>query len=183
MNSTTPKQSPYYANDRHKALLSLRALSILTSLAALSTLAWTIPAHENVNNDGVGSGVTAGVVGSSAYAFLWSSTVLILRYILYIPIHPGVYLAFDFIAVGLLAGWTIVMVLFIEPFFNSSYTCTVGNDCAGGLLAKVEWFGAVMGLLCCAVHLGLFVWACWATDKERKLGKGREMVVPGKEVA
>jgi hypothetical protein len=64
MNSNTPIPSPYYANDRHRALLSLRVLSILASLAALSTLAWTIPAHENVSNDGVGSGVTPGVVAS-----------------------------------------------------------------------------------------------------------------------
>ncbi|CEL10424.1 hypothetical protein ASPCAL13543 [Aspergillus calidoustus] len=183
MNSNTPIPSPYYANDRHRVLLSLRVLSILTSLAALSTLAWTIPAHENVSNDGVGSGVTPGVVASTAYAFLWSSTVLILRYILHTPIHPGVYLAFDFIAFGLLAGCTIVMVIMIEPFFNSSYACAVGNNCDGGLLARVEWFGAFMGLVCCAIHLGLFVWACWATDRERKIAKGRNVVAPGKEVA
>ncbi|KAL3484171.1 hypothetical protein BJX62DRAFT_219089 [Aspergillus germanicus] len=183
MISNTQKQSPYYTNDRHRALLSLRALSILTSLAALSTLAWTIPAHENVSNDGVGSGVTPGVVASTAYAFLWSTTVLILRYIVHTPIYPGVYLALDFIAFGILAGCTIVMVIMIEPFFNSSYSCAGGIKCDGGLLARVEWFGAVMGLVCCAIHFGLFVWACWATHMERMLKKRRVLVAPGKEVA
>ncbi|KAL3455209.1 hypothetical protein BJX64DRAFT_78278 [Aspergillus heterothallicus] len=182
MFSKSTNPSPYYADDRHKALVSLRALSILTSLATFPALAWIIPAHDHVINDGVGSGVTPGVVASTAYAFLWSTIVLILRYIVNISIHPGVYIAFDFLAFGLLAGWTIVMVLFIEPFVDMAYSCRSVDDCDGDLLRKVEWFGGVMGLVCCSVHFLLFVWACWAMDRERKSRRGNK-VLPGEESA
>ncbi|KAL2812707.1 hypothetical protein BJX63DRAFT_432407 [Aspergillus granulosus] len=129
MNANIIFPSPYYANDRHKALLSLRVLSILTSLSAFHILAWATPAHMML--------ATTVLVGALRLV-LSLLTVLTFRYGLNIPVHPGIYMAFDFIAVGLLAGWTIVMVLLIEPFSNLSYSCANGDHPSGGLLAKLE---------------------------------------------
>ncbi|KAL4865089.1 hypothetical protein BDV12DRAFT_175152 [Aspergillus spectabilis] len=163
--------NPYYANDRHSAIIGLRTLSIITSLPVIPALAWAIPAHDDVANDGVGYGLVPGVVAGTAYAFLWSTIALTVRLALHRSIHPGVYLAFDFIAFGLLASLAILMIIFIEPFVSSAYSCIHGASCAGDALRRVEWFGAIMALVCCATHFVLFVWACWATDQDRKIRK------------
>ncbi|KAL2830839.1 hypothetical protein BDW59DRAFT_169998 [Aspergillus cavernicola] len=163
--------NPYYADDRHKTIIGLRLLSIATSLPVFPALAWAMSAHSDVFNDGVGIGLIPGVVAGTAYAFLWSCIVLVIHLAFRKPIHPGIYLAFDFIAFGLLASVTILMIIFIEPFLNSAYSCESGSSCKGEALRRVEWFEAVMALICCATHFVLFVWACWATDKDRKSKK------------
>ncbi|KAL5337198.1 hypothetical protein BJX70DRAFT_370226 [Aspergillus crustosus] len=164
--------NPYYANDRHAVLIGLRTLSIITSLPVFPALAWAIPAHSGVANDGVGFSIIPGVVAATAYAFLWSTIVLILRLALNKPIHPGFYIGFDFFAFGIIASMTILMICFITPWVASDYNCEYSTpDCKGFTLRRVEWFGAIMALICCATHLVLFVWACWATDEDRKAKK------------
>ncbi|KAL4914371.1 hypothetical protein BDW62DRAFT_220180 [Aspergillus aurantiobrunneus] len=167
--------TPYYVDDRHWAIISVRILSIITSLPAFPALAWTIPAHNDVHTDSGGHSIVGGVVAGTAYAFLWSTIVLISRLAFHRPIHPGIYIAFDFIAFGLITSFTVLLMTFTEPYVDRSYTCRTGISCSGDTLRRVEWFGAIMALICCATHLGLFVWACWATDIVRKMKKREEV--------
>ncbi|BCS30619.1 uncharacterized protein APUU_80922S [Aspergillus puulaauensis] len=163
--------SPYYADDRRKAIIGLRILSIITTLPVFPAVAWTMPAHADVINDGVGWGFNPWVLAASAFTFIWSTAVLVLRLGLNKPIHPGVYVAFDFVSFAALTAVTILMAMFIEPFFGSDYSCLRGTECGGLVLARVEWYAAIMSLICCATQLILFIWACWATDKDRKSKK------------
>ncbi|RLM00017.1 hypothetical protein CFD26_107319 [Aspergillus turcosus] len=78
------------ASDKHPA--------ILTSAAGLISLAWSLKHHEDISDDGVG-GINSIVLGTIAYAFLWSLIALAIRLVLgHIHIHPGIYLAFDLVA-------------------------------------------------------------------------------------
>lgn len=54
--------NPYYADDCHKAIIGLRILSIITTLPVFPALAWTIPAHAKVMNDGISWGVNPWVL-------------------------------------------------------------------------------------------------------------------------
>lgn len=56
--------SPYYADDRHKAIIGLRILSIITTLPVFPAVAWTMHAHADVVNDGVGWGFNPGVLAA-----------------------------------------------------------------------------------------------------------------------
>ncbi|OJJ06605.1 hypothetical protein ASPVEDRAFT_75682 [Aspergillus versicolor CBS 583.65] len=163
--------NPYYADDSHKAIIGLRILSIITTLPVFPAVAWTIPAHAKVVNDGVDWGINPGVLAASAFTFLWTTTVLVLRLALKKPIHPGVYVSFDLLCFLSLAAVSIATAVLIEPFFGTDYTCLRGSECGGFVLAGVEWYAVIMSLICCVTEFILLVWACRATDKYRKSRK------------
>lgn len=54
----------YYADDSHKAIIGLRILSIITTLPVFPAVAWTMPAHDKVINDGVGWGINPGLLAA-----------------------------------------------------------------------------------------------------------------------
>ncbi len=73
------------------------------------------------------------------------------------PIHPGVYVGFDLTSFGFLTAVTIVMALFMEPFFGSEYSCLRGRECGGLVLARVEWYAAIMSFICWCVDLPTYL--------------------------
>ncbi|KAH1284589.1 hypothetical protein KXV95_002469 [Aspergillus fumigatus] len=88
--------SPTSVSDSHPAVLSLRTAALVTSAAGFISLAWSITHHKDISDDGAG-GINSIVLGTIAYAFLWSLVALTIR-LTPRRIHPGIYLAFDLIA-------------------------------------------------------------------------------------
>lgn len=83
--------SPYYADDRHKAIIGLRILSIITTLPVFPAVAWTMHAHADVVNDGVGWGFNPGVLAAvrsyTSSLSLWQQPTNLLPLIERLYIH------------------------------------------------------------------------------------------------
>ncbi|KAH3595645.1 hypothetical protein KXW46_009225 [Aspergillus fumigatus] len=125
--------SPTSVSDSHPAVLSLRTAALVTSAAGFISLAWSITHHKDISDDGAG-GINSIVLGTIAYAFLWSLVALTIR-LTPRRIHPGIYLAFDLIAflANVIAGSIGLAVL--APAME------------GGLRPRLRWSGNHLLLL------------------------------------
>ncbi|KAE8378993.1 hypothetical protein BDV26DRAFT_260375 [Aspergillus bertholletiae] len=159
--------SNYLLQDGHPAILSLRIAAIVSAFTSVIVFAWATKAHENVWIDFNGGSMCAIILGTASYAVLWSLVPLTARLLLRRSLRPGVYIAFDFIAWGAVFAATVVTMVMLVPIGVSgySYLRSAGMDTT---LPKVECFGFAMALLTAVLHFVLFVWACWACDRQRK---------------
>ncbi|KAH3458314.1 hypothetical protein KXX05_004071 [Aspergillus fumigatus] len=148
--------SPTSVSDSHPAVLSLRTAALVTSAAGFISLAWSITHHKDISDDGAG-GINSIVLGTIAYAFLWSLVALTIR-LTPRRIHPGIYLAFDLIAflANVIAGSIGLAVL--APAMEGGYNC-YSAGCDGDAVLRVEIFAVV--------HVMLVIWASWACHVER----------------
>ncbi|GFF62958.1 hypothetical protein IFM51744_11056 [Aspergillus udagawae] len=151
-------------SDNHPAILSLRTAALLTSAAGFISLAWSITHHKGISDDGAGS-ISSIVLGTIAYAFLWSLVALTIRLI---PrrIHPGIYLAFDLIAFLANAITGSIGLAVLAPVMEGGYSC-YSAGCDGDAVLRVEIFAYMVVFVNVVVHLMLVVWASWACHIER----------------
>ncbi|KAJ8176772.1 hypothetical protein LV161_008389 [Aspergillus fumigatus] len=133
--------SPTSVSDSHPAVLSLRTAALVTSAAGFISLAWSITHHKDISDDGAG-GINSIVLGTIAYAFLWSLVALTIR-LTPRRIHPGIYLAFDLIAflANVIAGSIGLAVL--APAMEGGYNC-YSAGCDGDAVLRVEIFAYVI---------------------------------------
>ncbi|KAH3191372.1 hypothetical protein KXV92_002873 [Aspergillus fumigatus] len=131
--------SPTSVSDSHPAVLSLRTAALVTSAAGFISLAWSITHHKDISDDGAG-GINSIVLGTIAYAFLWSLVALTIR-LTPRRIHPGIYLAFDLIAflANVIAGSIGLAVL--APAMEGGYNC-YSAGCDGDAVLRVEIFAS-----------------------------------------
>ncbi|GFF74386.1 hypothetical protein IFM60648_06957 [Aspergillus lentulus] len=157
--------APKTLTDNHPVVLSLRTAALLTSAAGFISLAWSITHHEGISDDGAGS-INSVVLGTVAYAFLWSLVALTIRLI---PrrIHPGIYLAFDMIAFLANAITGSIGLAVLAPVMEGGYSC-YSTGCDGDAVLRVEIFAYVVVFVNVVVHLMLVVWASWACHTERR---------------
>lgn len=161
---TSSTMSPTSVSDSHPAVLSLRTAALVTSAAGFISLAWSITHHKDISDDGAG-GINSIVLGTIAYAFLWSLVALTIR-LTPRRIHPGIYLAFDLIAflANVIAGSIGLAVL--APAMEGGYNC-YSAGCDGDAVLRVEIFAYVIVFVNVVVHVMLVIWASWACHVER----------------
>ncbi|KAL2843569.1 hypothetical protein BJX68DRAFT_270064 [Aspergillus pseudodeflectus] len=151
--------------------LCLRFVTIVASLAAVISFGYTQDLHDRdvLTAADLGHPVIAPVTGTTEYALVWSLIIFSVELATPTPIHPGIYIAFDFIA---FAAVTVALCLYLaimKPYYTGGYTCgRTEPDCNGKQAAYVEHFGTAVGFVAVIIHFGFFVWACRATDKLRK---------------
>ncbi|PLB49833.1 hypothetical protein P170DRAFT_192849 [Aspergillus steynii IBT 23096] len=160
--------SKEFSQDGHPVILALRISAVLSALIALIVFAWAVKAHETVFSDVNGSSLCLIVLITVAYAFVWSTVALIVRLVFNRPLHAGIYIALDLLGFGAVVGSTIAMLVALEPY-GMDYQC-VKDPCATNV-GQVQAFGAAMSLLDGALHLTLFVWACWACRSTKTQGR------------
>ncbi|KAE8154637.1 hypothetical protein BDV25DRAFT_147583 [Aspergillus avenaceus] len=153
--------------DSHPAIISIRLAAIATSFTALIIFAWATTAHHRVFTDTNGASLCGIILGPISYALLWSLVSLTILLVLRRSVHPGIYIAFDFIAFGAVLGATIPVMLIMVPVGEGGYPKLHGPG-KDTKLPKVEYFGYTTTLLNSVFHFILFVWACWACDYYRK---------------
>ncbi|EAW09011.1 uncharacterized protein ACLA_077580 [Aspergillus clavatus NRRL 1] len=148
--------------------MGLRGAALLTSAAGFIAFAWSLKEHEreNVFDDGAGS-ISAIVLGTTAYACLWSLVLLTVRLLMTGWIHPGVYIAFDMIAFLANTIGASMSLAVLAPVMSGEYNCR-RRGCRGDLLMRVEVFGFVVVYINVVVYLILTAWACWACHCERR---------------
>ncbi|KAL4735128.1 hypothetical protein BDV11DRAFT_39893 [Aspergillus similis] len=149
-----------------------RCLALVASLAAVISFAYSQDAHDRgvVLTEDLGHHLVTPATGTTEYAFIWSLIILSIELSSPVDIHPGIYVAFDFLAWAAVATGVSLYLGIQEPYYTGDgYAC--GRDyreCDGKRVASVEHFGTAMGFLAVVIHFGFFVWACRATDKVRK---------------
>ncbi|KAJ5332908.1 uncharacterized protein N7506_006691 [Penicillium brevicompactum] len=81
------------------SLLSLRFGTILCNIIAVPCFAWAMEQHYKgiVATDGLGQTWAGMNLGTSAYGLIWS-TIFLIVVLCNCAVHPGVIIAFDFIA-------------------------------------------------------------------------------------
>ncbi|KAL4757817.1 uncharacterized protein BDW70DRAFT_105910 [Aspergillus foveolatus] len=159
----------------HHVSIYLRCLVLIASLAAVISFAYSQDAHDRgvVLTEDLGHHLVTPATGTTEYAFIWSLIILSIELSSPVAIHPGVYVAFDFLAWTAVATGLSLYLAMHEPYYTGDgYTCGRDyreyRDCDGKQIASVEHFGTAMGFLAVVIHFGFFVWACRATDKLRK---------------
>ncbi|KAB8210981.1 hypothetical protein BDV34DRAFT_220155 [Aspergillus parasiticus] len=157
----------YLSQDGHPAILSLRIAAIVSAFTTLAVFAWAVKAHDRVYTDLNGASLCVMILATASYAVLWSLVPLTVRLLLRRALHPGFYIAFDFIAFGAVFATTLVTMLVLTPAAEGGYACRK-SACRDTTLSNVEFFGFAMALLTSVLHFVLFVWACWACDRQRK---------------
>ncbi|EAU31693.1 conserved hypothetical protein [Aspergillus terreus NIH2624] len=164
--------SAYIVRDTHRAVVSLRIVAGISSLAALVAFGWSQNNFDNgeVLVEDLGAPVISPVVGILEYTLIWSLLAVSIRLSSQSPIHPAIYVTFDCIAWAGLLAITILYLALMSPYYSGDgYSCpTYTTDCIGKTVANVEHFGTAMALLAVIIHFGLFVWACRIADKFRK---------------
>ncbi|KAE8358935.1 hypothetical protein BDV27DRAFT_163123 [Aspergillus caelatus] len=153
--------------DGHPAIFSLRIAAIVSAFTTLVVFAWAIKAHDHVYTDLNGASLCVMILATASYAVLWSLVPLTAWLLLRRSLHPGVYIAFDFIAFAAVFATTLVTMIVLTPIAEGGYSCR-RSVCIDTTLPKVEFFGFAMALLTSVLHFILFVWACWACDRHRK---------------
>ncbi|KAL2812334.1 hypothetical protein BDW59DRAFT_155311 [Aspergillus cavernicola] len=152
--------------------ICLRFVAMFASLIAVITFGYSQGRHDNdeVMVSDLGHHVVTPATGTTEYAFIWSLVIATIELSTPVPIHPGIYIAFDFIAFGAVTAAVIVYLLIQAPYYSGDgYSCGRDYpDCDGKQLANIEHFATAMALLAVVIHFGFFVWACRATDKLRK---------------
>ncbi|KAL2851882.1 hypothetical protein BJY01DRAFT_107169 [Aspergillus pseudoustus] len=151
--------------------ICLRFTTIIASLAAVISFGYTQGLHDRevVTSPDLGQHLITPVTGTTEYAFIWSLIIFSVELATPIPFHPGIYIAFDFIAFAAVSVALCLYLALMEPYFTGGYTCgRLEPDCDGKQAANVEFFGTAMGFVAVIIHFGFFVWACRATDKLRK---------------
>ncbi|KAF7122264.1 hypothetical protein CNMCM5793_000221 [Aspergillus hiratsukae] len=137
------------ASDQHPAILALRTAALLTSAAGLIALSWSLKHHEGISDDGVG-GINPIVLGTIAYAFLWSLIALTTRLVLRrMHIHPAIYLAFDLVAFSANVCTGCIALAILAPGMEGGYNCYSYSEsgCDGDVVLRVEAFGYVVVFL------------------------------------
>ncbi|KAB8270439.1 hypothetical protein BDV30DRAFT_241432 [Aspergillus minisclerotigenes] len=157
----------YLVQDGHPAILSLRIAAIVSAFTTLVVFAWAIKAHDRVYTDIDGASLCAMILATASYAVIWSLVPLTVRLLIRRTLHPGVYIAFDFIAYGAVFATTVVTMILLIPNAESGYAYRK-SAYIDTTLPKVEFFGFATALLTSVLHFVLFVWACWACDRRRK---------------
>ncbi|KAB8260952.1 hypothetical protein BDV32DRAFT_148826 [Aspergillus pseudonomiae] len=160
--------------DGHPANLSLRIAALVSAFTSLAVFAWAIKAHDRVFTDLNGASLCVMILATSSYAVLWSLVPLTVRLLLRRALHPGVHIAFDFIAFSAVFATTLVTMIVLTPIAEGGYSCR-RSACRDTTLPKVEFFGFAMALLTSVLHFVLFVWACWACDRLRKQPRKTEI--------
>ncbi|KAI9375911.1 hypothetical protein BJX61DRAFT_41302 [Aspergillus egyptiacus] len=157
---------------KQRLLTGFRAVAMIASLAAVIAFAYSQGQHDGgeVETSDLGHHVVTPATGTTEYGFIWSLVILSIELATPVPIHPGIYIAFDFIA---FAAMTVGIALYLaihEPYYSGDgYSCgRYYPECNGKQVANVEHFATAMGFLAVIIHFGFFVWACRAADKLRK---------------
>ncbi|KAL2812952.1 hypothetical protein BJX63DRAFT_395310 [Aspergillus granulosus] len=151
--------------------LCLRFVTIVTSLAAVISFGYTQGLHDRdvLTAADLGHHLITPVTGTTEYALIWSLIIFSIELATPIPTHPGIYIAFDFIAFAAVAVALSLYLALMEPYLTGGYDCgRLEPGCDGKQAANIEHFGTAMGFLAVIIHFGFFVWACRATDKLRK---------------
>ncbi|KAL3462255.1 hypothetical protein BJX64DRAFT_259516 [Aspergillus heterothallicus] len=164
--------SPAHIKWRSQRLsICLRFVTILASLAAVTSFGYTQDLHDRdvLTAADLGHHLVTPATGTTEYALVWSLIIFSVELATPVPIHPGIYIAFDFIAFAALTVALSLYLAIMEPYFTGGYECgRLEPGCDGKQAANVEHFGTAMGFLAAIIHFGFFVWACRATDKLRK---------------
>ncbi|KAL2860969.1 uncharacterized protein BJX67DRAFT_386127 [Aspergillus lucknowensis] len=152
--------------------ICLRSIAMVASLAAVVSFAYSQDLHDRevVETADLGHHVVTPATGTTEYAFIWSLIILAVELATPVPIHPAIYIAFDFIAFAAVTVALCLYLALIEPYYSGDgYTCArLEPGCNGKQVANVEHFATAMGFLAVIIHFGFFAWACRATDKLRK---------------
>ncbi|KAE8354336.1 hypothetical protein BDV28DRAFT_147170 [Aspergillus coremiiformis] len=157
----------YLVQDGHPAILSLRIAAMVSAFTTIVVFAWALKAHDHVYTDVNGASLCIMILISATYAALWSLIPLTIRSLLHRALHPGIYIAFDFIAFGAVFSTTVLTMSILTVYAEGGYNCR-GYACRDTALANVEFFGFAIALVNSVLHLILFVWACWVCDYHRK---------------
>ncbi|KAL3470331.1 hypothetical protein BJX99DRAFT_239719 [Aspergillus californicus] len=150
----------------------LRFVAMIASLVAVIAFGYAQYRHDNeeVVLSDLGHHVVTPATGTTEYAFIWSLMVVAIELSTPVPIHPGIYVAFDLIAFLAVTVGVAIYLAIMSPYYSGDgYRCgRLFADCDGKQLANVEHFATAMAFLGAVIHLGFFVMACRATDKLRK---------------
>ncbi|KAJ0426697.1 hypothetical protein BJY00DRAFT_339 [Aspergillus carlsbadensis] len=166
--------------------LSLRFVTIIASLAAVISFGYTQGLHDRdvLTAADLGHHIVTPVTGTTEYALVWSLIIFSVELATPGPIHPGIYIAFDFIAFAAVTVALCLYLAFMEPYYTGGYSCgRTEPDCDGKQAAYVEHFGTAVGFIAVIIHFGFFVWACRATDKLRKSLRVTKTQDPRKDAA
>ncbi|KAJ5091378.1 hypothetical protein NUU61_006248 [Penicillium alfredii] len=87
---------------RWLSFLSLRFVTVLTSMIGVICYAWGLPLQQGglVYSDGVGPALASSNLGTAAYGFLWSSSVILVVVAFNCAVHPGATITFDLLAMA-----------------------------------------------------------------------------------
>ncbi|KAL4893990.1 hypothetical protein BDV59DRAFT_201304 [Aspergillus ambiguus] len=166
--------SSYVVRDAHSALMWMRVVAGISSLAGLIAFGWSQYNFDEgeILAEDLGSPFISPVVGVLEYTLIWSLLAVSIRLSSRSPFHPAIYVTFDCIAWAAILAMMIVYLMLMSVYnAGDGYNCSTyagGGDCIGKAVADVEHFGTAMALLAMLIHFGLFVWACCVTDKFRK---------------
>ncbi|KAF7585766.1 hypothetical protein BBP40_010153 [Aspergillus hancockii] len=162
----------FFQHDNHPTIVSFRIAAIASAFTAVVVFAWATRAHQKLGiyADTDGAPLCGMILATTSYSLLWSMVPLTARLLLHRSLHPGVYVAFDFIAFGAVFATTIVTMILLIPAAEGGYACRGGGYgvCRNNTLSNVEFFGYAIALLDSMLHFVLFVWACWACHRHRK---------------
>ncbi|KAF5854934.1 hypothetical protein ETB97_010613 [Aspergillus alliaceus] len=86
------------------------------------------------------------VDGGSLYAIIIGTCAVDNQSLLHRPLHPGIYIAFDFIAFGAVFATTVVTMAILTPAAEGGHACR-GYACRDSILSIVEFFGSSIALL------------------------------------
>ncbi|KAA8648667.1 uncharacterized protein ATNIH1004_004552 [Aspergillus tanneri] len=132
--------------------ISLRVIATICSLATLIVFGWSQTMFESdmLVVEDLGNAMVSPITGAAEYTFIWSLVILSVELSLPIPIHPGIFIAFDLLAWAALVVTLILYLLLMQPYYISDgYSCGVNGrpDCNGKIVANVEHFGTAMACI------------------------------------
>ncbi|RDW76863.1 uncharacterized protein DSM5745_06855 [Aspergillus mulundensis] len=155
----------------HRLSICLRSVALVASLAGVIAFAYSQDLHDRgiVLTEDLGHHLISPATGTIEYSFIWTLIILSIELSTPLDLHPGLYVAFDFIAWAAVTVGLCLYLAIMQPYYTGDgYTCGRGYRCNGKRVANVEHFGTAMGFLAVLIHFGFFVWACRATDRLRK---------------
>ncbi|KAL4793763.1 hypothetical protein BDV19DRAFT_213263 [Aspergillus venezuelensis] len=166
----------------HWVTLCLRFIAFIASLASVIAFGWSQGKHDGniVVTSDLGHHFIAPVTGTIEYTLIWSLIIIPVELSTPITLHPALSVTFDLIAWAAPLATVCIYLALHGPYYSGDgYPCgrEAYGDCNGRQVANVEHFGTAMLFLAVAIHFGLFVMACRATDKLRKGQRGENKAV------